>query len=150
MVIITTMIIYASPKTGKSTFCKEHTEWIDSDIILFDILKKKFNVVIDDSNKSFELLNLFRINRVKAEDAYTLFMHWLKNHRYSDNILLGSRRFMWLADKVFLKKSNELLIFAKEIDSANRWAIRYQLLDKNQFINLKLLEDEKSRFSTTV
>jgi len=66
-------------------------------------------------------------------------MLWLKENKESNNILLGTRRFMWLADKIYLKNSIDDNLFFKEIDSAKKWELDYIVLKKTDFINEKLL-----------
>jgi len=134
------MIVYASPKSGKSSYCKTHDDWIDADIILFKLLNKAFKTSLTDSDdKGQQIIKLFKRDRNKAEEVYTDFMLWLKENKESNNILLGTRRFMWLADKIYLKNSIDDNLFFKEIDSAKKWELDYIVLKKTDFINEKLL-----------
>ena len=136
------MIIYSSPKTGKTTFCNKNQKWIDSDKIIFNLLEKEFNIKIsDDNTKGQQIIELFKRDRNKAEQCYTKFMYWLKDNR-TENILLGTRRFMWLADKIYLEtnesKDRPLELINSEIESAMRWDLKFKKLNKkyiSQIIN---------------
>lgn len=134
------MIIYASPKSGKSTFCKDNPEWIDSDIILFKMLDKAFKtVIVDDDTKGQQIIKCFKSNRIKAENVYTDLMYRIKKmNDESKNILLGTRRFMWLADIIFLKDTNHE-IYKAEIESAYKWKLPFIQLKQNDFITIKLI-----------
>jgi hypothetical protein len=133
------MIVYSSPKSGKTKFCRNNPGWIDSDKILFKMLNKAFNCnIIDDDTKGSQIIRLFQRNRDLAENTYTDFMYYLKNNKDTSNILLGTRRFMWLADIVFLKDTDHD-IYKKEIESAIKWRLPYIELEKNQFINYNLI-----------
>lgn len=133
------MIIYASPKSGKTSFCSINKEWIDSDKILFKMLNKAFKtVIVDNDTKGQQIIKLFQINRNKAENTYTEFMYWLKDNKDSKNIMLGTRRFMWLADIVLLKDTNHE-IYKAEIRSAVKWRLLYIRLKNNDFINKILI-----------
>jgi len=132
------MIVYSSPKSGKSTFCRLNPEWIDSDKILFKLLNKAFKTsLIDNDTKGQQIIKLFRINRNKAENTYSEFMYWLKDNK-DKNILLGSRRFMWMADIVLLKNTDHN-IYKDEVDSAIRWRLAYIDLKKDQYVDKKLI-----------
>ena len=134
------MIIYTSPRSGKTTFCNYNPEWIDADVILFSYLNDAFKCDIkDDNRKGDQIIRLFNINRVRAEKCYTRFMEWLKINKYSSNIMLGTRRFMWLADIVFIKDHEDLNITLKEVESAKKWNIKYIQLKSDEYINLKLI-----------
>ena len=138
------MIIYASPKTGKSSFCNDNIDWLDGDKILFDMLEKAFHKhITDNDTKGDQIIELFKINRVKAEKCYTKYMEWIKDHKYTNNVMIGSRRFMWLADKIFIKHCGDSDITYKEIESINKWRLKYTLLNKDQFITHKLLNTIK-------
>jgi len=134
------MIIYASPNTGKTTFCNNNPEWIDTDVVLFQMLKEAFGIEIkDDKTKGQQIIDLFKSDRVKAESVYTQLYHWLKENR-SKNILLGTRRFMFLADKILIKRSNSQEILKQELKSINKWKLFDKVNYINDFIELKNLK----------
>ena len=139
------MIVYASHNSGKTTFCKDHPEWIDGDQILFDFLGSAFGVkIIDDDTKGRQIIDLFILDRKKAEIVYTGYMNWLKENKYHKNILLGTRRFMWLADIIIFKRDNDSDIYQKELISALKWHLECNYIEKDEYINEKMLKYEKN------
>jgi len=140
------MIVYASHNSGKTTFCKNNPEWIDGDQILFDFLGSAFGIkIIDDDTKGRQIIDLFILNRKKAEIVYTGYMEWLKDNRYVKNILLGTRRFMWLTDIIIIKKDEESETYQSELKSALKWNLRGVFIGKDEYINEKLLKDEREK-----
>jgi len=143
------MIVYASHNSGKTTFCKDHPEWIDGDQVLFDFLGSAFGIkIVDDNTKGRQIIDLFILNRKKAEIVYTGYMDWLKENRYVKNILLGTRRFMWLADIIIIKKDEESDLYQDELKSTLKWNLRGVFINKDEYINENLLNDEKSNKKT--
>jgi len=139
------MIVYASSKSGKTTWCNNHRDWIDGDKHLFKLLNKAFNVtIIDNDDKGLQIIELFHINRMKAEKCYTAYMEWLKDNKFDLNILLGSRRFMWLADKVIIKENKSSDLYNHELASVLKWRIKYTTIKIDEFLNEKLLKNENN------
>ena len=71
-------------------------------------------------------------------------MEWLKENKFDLNILLGSRRFMWLADKVIIKENKSSDLYNQELASALKWRIKYITIKSNEFLNEKLLKNENN------
>ena len=138
------MIVYASHNSGKTTFCKDNPEWIDGDQILFDFLGSAFGVkIIDNDTKGRQIIDLFILDRKKAEIVYTGYMNWLKENKHHKNILLGTRRFMWLADIIIIKKDEGSQLYYDELKSTLKWNLKGITINKDEYINKKLLNDEK-------
>lgn len=137
------MLIYSSPGTGKSTLCKNDESFIDCDIILAGIFDSVFCITVDINNLGKEILDCFIKDRQKSEECYTAYLKILKGIKMSRSPILthlfGTRRFMWVADKVYLETNPDVLkkrdkidaheIINKEILSAKKWDINYEKLE---------------------
>jgi len=104
------MIIYFTPGTGKTTFCKSHSEWTDGDTILAKIISDYTGKEIHGDDLHRTILSLYNANRDVLEDCYTEYKSKLMHAKANnDNILFGTRRFMWLADMVFIEDDPHIL-----------------------------------------
>jgi len=129
------MIIYSSPGTGKSTFCKKHKDWTDGDVILFSMINRAFNINLSDTpDKGKKILLLFKTQKITIERTYTEYMVWLRDHRQSHNILIGSKRAMRFASKIYLKETRSD-IFVDEIEFVKQRHLKYTILNKDQYIS---------------
>jgi hypothetical protein len=98
------MIIYFSPGTGKTKFCKEHPEWIDGDNILAEIISKHIGQEIHGEDLHRTILPIYNKNRDALENCYTEYKDYLMQAKINDiKVLYGTRRFMWLADMIFIE-----------------------------------------------
>jgi hypothetical protein len=83
---------------------------------------------------------------VRAEKCYTAYMNWFKENKYDFNILIGTRRFMWLCDFVVIKIKPDSDIYLQEMKSLNKWNLGYNTIKENEFINLKMLKDYEKTY----
>jgi len=129
------MIVYSSPNTGKSFFCKNNHEWFDADIELFRLFNEAFGIYIcDDANKADKLLNCFKKDRYMAEKCYDKYLLWLKANRSQRKIMLGSRRFMPWSDLIFIANYNKPMIYEKELMMVKKYNLDYHILSKGEYI----------------
>lgn len=136
------MIIYSSPGTGKTTFCNNSSNkrWLDGDVKLFEILSEEFYTIVNDDNKKTKILDLFMIDKNRANHCYNLYYKWLSIHKYDSDILMGSKRFMWLADLCILKHLSDKQ-YQDELRNVKRWHLKHFIIRDNKFISDKLLKD---------
>ena len=126
------MIIYASPGSGKSTLIKSVRGWIDGDSYLFSLFRTRFKTEIDDNeNKAQVILQCFQRDKEIANACYNKYLQWLrehKGHKYQmQNVLYGSLRFLWLADKVILKQGT--VQFDQEVEACDKYNKQYDIID---------------------
>jgi len=103
-------IVYFSPGTGKSTFAKTHPNIIDGDDIIVDVMKQRPGY---DKLSRVDLLKTQRDpvtdNKIKAK---------LKELAAEGNtVLIGTTKYIDIADKVFTSNNDKLLLGRFKTDS---------------------------------
>jgi hypothetical protein len=144
------MLIYSTPITGKTTFCQSNKNWIDGDSILIGLLIIETKTYFSNNNHKLgeQIIQYYQNGYGSViEKVYDNYLNDLKSRLVNENILFGTRRFMWLANVIYIETDYNIL--TKRIPTCNSLEIvinetkaikKWNLQNKITYLNGNYIE----------